>query len=179
MSRKAARLKWHMVRRRRDDPAFLRRNLVAGLEAEAALEVDLVLTADRHFVCLHDLTLDAETTGTGPVASARRTDLDAVARGHSADMARRRYLSHETPEGKNWVDRLGIAGVEGFTMAGENVGLTTKPDPNGEILRGWIHSKVHLDNLIAAPFNSTGLGIARSADGTLYYTQLYLHFPRD
>jgi glycerophosphoryl diester phosphodiesterase len=67
-----------MVRRRRDDPAFLRRNLVAGLDAGAALEVDLVLTADGHFVCLHDLTLDAETTGAGPVASARRTDLERL-----------------------------------------------------------------------------------------------------
>jgi glycerophosphoryl diester phosphodiesterase len=64
-----------MMRRRRDDPAFLRRNLAAGLEIGAALEVDLVLTADGHFVCLHDLTLDAETTGSGPVASARRAGL--------------------------------------------------------------------------------------------------------
>ncbi len=61
------RLKWHMLRRRRGDPPFFRRNLVAGLEAGAALEVDLVVTADGHFLCLHDLTLDAETTGTGPL----------------------------------------------------------------------------------------------------------------
>ena len=113
------------------------------------------------------------------IALERRPDLDGVARGHSTDMAGRRYLSHETPEGKNWVDRLGSAGVAGFTMAGENVGMTTKPNPNDEILGGWIHSKVHLDNLLAAPFNATGLGIARSADGTLYSTQLYLNFPRD
>ena len=33
------------------------------------------------------------------IALARRPDLDGVARGHSADMAGRRYLSHETPEG--------------------------------------------------------------------------------
>jgi glycerophosphoryl diester phosphodiesterase len=75
MSGKRPRLKWHMLRRKRDDPPFLRSNLVAGLEAGAALEVDLVLTADGHFVCLHDLTLDAETTGTGPVASITRADL--------------------------------------------------------------------------------------------------------
>lgn len=78
MSRQVPRLKWHMLRRRRDDPAFLRRNLLAGLEAGAALEVDLVLTADGHFVCLHDLTLDAETTGSGPVASATRTELERL-----------------------------------------------------------------------------------------------------
>jgi glycerophosphoryl diester phosphodiesterase len=75
MSRKLPRLKWHMLRRRQDDSAFLRRNLVAGLDAGAALEIDLVLTADGHFVCLHDLTLDNETTGAGPVASATRADL--------------------------------------------------------------------------------------------------------
>jgi uncharacterized protein YkwD len=108
----------------------------------------------------------------------RRPDLDAVAHGHSADMAGRRYLSHESPEGKNWVDRLGAARVEGFAMAGENVGLTSKPNPNHEILQGWIHSPVHRENLLAAAFNATGLGVARGADGTLYYTQLYLTFPR-
>ena len=75
MSRRLPRLKWHMLRRRRDDPPFFRRNLAAGLEAGAALEVDLVMTADGHFVCLHDLTLDAETSGTGPVAATTRTDL--------------------------------------------------------------------------------------------------------
>ena len=69
------RLKWHKLRRRRSDAPFLRQNLAAGLTAGAALEVDLVVTADGHFLCLHDLTLDAETTGTGPVAAATRTEV--------------------------------------------------------------------------------------------------------
>ena len=33
------------------------------------------MTGDGHFVCLHDLTLDRETTGTGPVAAVSRDDL--------------------------------------------------------------------------------------------------------
>lgn len=110
---------------------------------------------------------------------ARRADVDRVARAHSADMAARGFFSHENPEGRNWVDRLQAAAVEGFTMAGENVGVTTKPSPNDEILQGWIHSPVHRENLLAAPYNTTGLGIARRADGALFYTQLYLNFPRD
>ncbi len=75
MRRKIPRLKWHMLRRQWDHPPFLRSNLVAGLEAAAALEVDLVATADGQFACLHDLTLDAETTGTGSVAAAALADL--------------------------------------------------------------------------------------------------------
>jgi glycerophosphoryl diester phosphodiesterase len=69
------RLKWHQLRRRRSDAPFLRENLVAGLAAGAALEVDVVVTADGHFLCLHDLTLDAETTGMGPVAKAKRSEV--------------------------------------------------------------------------------------------------------
>ena len=108
----------------------------------------------------------------------RRPDLDAVARAHSEDMARRNYLSHASPEGLNWVARIERAGIIGFSMAAENVGRTNKPGPNAEILSGWIHSPAHHQNLVARPFNATGIGIARAADGSYVYTQLYLSFPR-
>jgi uncharacterized protein YkwD len=108
----------------------------------------------------------------------RRTELDAVARAHSEDMARRGFFSHESPEGADWVDRLGQAGVSGFRLAAENVGQTNRGDPTQEILEGWKHSKVHLDNLVSRPMNATGVGIARAPDGRLFYTQLYLHYPR-
>jgi glycerophosphoryl diester phosphodiesterase len=76
--RREPRLKWHQLRRRCSDPVFLRANLEAALVARAACEVDLVLTADGHFVCLHDLTLDDETTGTGPVNAATRAEIERL-----------------------------------------------------------------------------------------------------
>jgi glycerophosphoryl diester phosphodiesterase len=76
MRREPPRLKWHQLRRRRTDPVFLRGNLEAALASRAACEVDLVLTGDGHFVCLHDLTLNAETTGTGPVNAASRAEIE-------------------------------------------------------------------------------------------------------
>jgi uncharacterized protein YkwD len=112
------------------------------------------------------------------IALERRSELDAIARAHSEDMARRGFFSHESPEGADWVARLAQAGVSGFTMAGENVGQTNRAEPNREILEGWKHSPVHLENLVSRPMNATGVGIARAADGRLFYTQLYLHFPR-
>jgi glycerophosphoryl diester phosphodiesterase len=69
------RLKWHQLKQRRSDAPFVRANLEAGLAAGAALEVDLVATADGYFLCLHDLTLDAETTGTGPAAARTREEI--------------------------------------------------------------------------------------------------------
>jgi glycerophosphoryl diester phosphodiesterase len=67
-----------MLKRRRTDPPFLRENLEAGLAAGAALEVDLVRTADGHFVCLHDVTLDRETTGAGPAAALARDEVERL-----------------------------------------------------------------------------------------------------
>lgn len=112
------------------------------------------------------------------VALERLPELDAVARRHSADMATRGFFSHETPEGTNPVDRIQAGGVDGFSLAAENVGMTTRADPNGEVLQGWLHSKDHYENLSAPAFNATGIGIARRADGTLLYTQVYVTFPR-
>jgi len=109
---------------------------------------------------------------------ARSPALDAVAREHSADMAARHYLSHDTPEGLNPVDRIRRGGVEGMTLAGENVGLTNRSNPNREIVEGWIASPVHRRNLLHPEFNATGVGIARSPDGTLYYTQVFVTFPK-
>jgi glycerophosphoryl diester phosphodiesterase len=71
-------VKWHMLRRRKSDAAFLRENLAAALRGGAACEVDIVLTADGHPLCLHDRTLDRETTGHGHVADATRAQIERL-----------------------------------------------------------------------------------------------------
>lgn len=109
----------------------------------------------------------------------RRESLDAVARAHSRDMIRRGYFSHDAPEGGSWVDRMREAGIEGFSLAGENLGQTSRAPPTREIVRGWKRSPAHRKNLTARPVNATGIGIARAPDGTLFYTQLYVSFPRE
>ena len=108
----------------------------------------------------------------------RSEALDAVARAHSRDMASRGYVAHESPEGANAVDRLEHARLDGFTLAAENIGATSRSSPNREILEGWLHSTVHRRNLLAPAFNATGIGIARTPDGSLLYTQLYVTYPR-
>ena len=116
--------------------------------------------------------------GQGLLRLQRDAALDAVARAHSEDMAARRYMAHETPEGLTPPDRMKRAGVVGYTLAGENIGTTTRSDPNREIVSAWMASPVHRDNVLAPVFNTTGVGIARAADGTWYYTQLYGTRPR-
>jgi glycerophosphoryl diester phosphodiesterase len=78
MKQPPARLKWHMLRRRKSDPGHLRANLEQALRAGAACEVDLHFTSDGHAFCLHDDTLDRETTGRGPAAPLQRVEIERL-----------------------------------------------------------------------------------------------------
>ena len=109
----------------------------------------------------------------------RRPELDRVALEHSRDMARRGYIAHESPEGLNPLQRIQGAGIAGFTLAAENIGRTGPiSDPSREITNAWLVSPLHRENLLAPPFNATGIGVARAPDGALLYTQIYVSWPR-
>ena len=62
------RLKWHMLRTRYDEAPFRPSNLILGWQLGASLEIDILATADQHFVVAHDATLGPSTTGRGRVA---------------------------------------------------------------------------------------------------------------
>ncbi|WP_370677019.1 glycerophosphodiester phosphodiesterase [Pleomorphomonas sp. PLEO] len=69
------RLKWHMGRRVRSDVPFTPNRTAEAMAVGASFEVDLNPHAGAGFAVLHDETLDRETDGHGPVASARPDDL--------------------------------------------------------------------------------------------------------
>ena len=72
------RLKWHRLQRLPKDIPFTPARLREGMALGASMEVDLRRRADGGFACLHDETLDRETTGNGPVAAASFGDLQAL-----------------------------------------------------------------------------------------------------
>lgn len=71
-------LKWHRARRFGSDPVFTGRRIIEGMEAGASVEVDLVIHGDDGFAVLHDLTLEADTTGQGPVRQTPAAVLRAL-----------------------------------------------------------------------------------------------------
>lgn len=74
------RLKWHRLRRTRDDIPFTPARLAEGLRLGASLEVDLQPHGgEAGFAVLHDDTLERETTGAGAVAGTDATALSALA----------------------------------------------------------------------------------------------------
>lgn len=71
-------LKWHRGRRRASDPVFTGARILEAMRLGASVEVDLVVTGDKGMAVLHDMTLDRETTGRGPVASAGDAEIRAL-----------------------------------------------------------------------------------------------------
>lgn len=63
--------KWHRGRRELADPVFTGKRILEGMALGASVEVDLRKHGDGGFAVLHDAGLDRETTGKGPVATAR------------------------------------------------------------------------------------------------------------
>lgn len=62
-------LKWHRGRRKASDPVFTGARILEAMRLGASVEVDLVVTGDKGMAVLHDMKLDRETTGSGPVAA--------------------------------------------------------------------------------------------------------------
>lgn len=71
-------LKWHRGRRRGSDPVFTGRRILEGMALGASVEVDLVVHGDGGMAVLHDLELDRETTGRGPVCEASAATLRSL-----------------------------------------------------------------------------------------------------
>jgi uncharacterized protein YkwD len=100
--------------------------------------------------------------------------LAVMARGHSYDMAIRRYFAHNSPEGSTPADRLRGVGLTYQELA-ENIYMEDYHDSGAALppraLKGWLASPEHRANMLSPGFRETGVGIARSSDGKAYVTQ--------
>jgi uncharacterized protein YkwD len=94
------------------------------------------------------------------------SSLQNVARAHSADMLRRNYFSHVTPEGQSPHVRIGKAYPYPLSMTGENIWSGTGHDPGDtaglarQIVNNWMSSVGHRENLLNPKFTDIGVGVA-------------------
>jgi uncharacterized protein YkwD len=91
----------------------------------------------------------------------------------SLHMANYRYLAHDDPglpAARTTADRLQTCGYPiGSVGWGENIayGYAT-PDA---VMTAWLNSSGHRANIENGSFRAIGIGVARSANGTYYWTQ--------
>jgi uncharacterized protein YkwD len=114
--------------------------------------VPLLASAEaREFAALLDQYRG--TLGCRPLAWHDR--VAATARGHSADMAARRYFDHVDPDGVKLADRLRRAGIS-YRLAAETIaaGQTTPK----WVFTAWLRSPEHRRILEDCRFTHQGLG---------------------
>jgi uncharacterized protein YkwD len=93
-----------------------------------------------------------------------------VARAHSANMARKGEMKHVLDD-KTPAQRVDEAGYD-YGRVGENIAFSDGLRP-AEIVRGWMDSKVHRDNILNPKFKHIGLGVARNDQDEFYYAQVF------
>ena len=97
--------------------------------------------------------------------------LTAVARAHSANMAKQEKMDHIL-DGKSPFDRMRDAGYD-FLKGGENIAACKAAIGLPDILHAWMESKQHRENILHPEYTEIGLGLARDKGGQVYYTQLF------
>lgn len=92
---------------------------------------------------------------------AENTLLSRAAQAKANDMVQRNYWSHTTPDGKqpwSFIDKTGYK----YQVVGEN--LAYGFSNSDEVIRGWLNSPSHRENLLSGDYRDVGFGIASSKD---------------
>jgi len=94
-----------------------------------------------------------------------------IARAHSENMAKQAKMDHEL-DGKNPFDRLKDGGYK-YLKAGENVGAGDAEIPIADLMKAWMDSPMHRENILRPDFTEVGFGAVKDKKGDVYYTQLF------
>lgn len=102
-------------------------------------------------------------------------ELSRMARTHSSNMAQLGYLDHRSPDGLDMAERARAMGIRGWRALGENVAFNQGyGDPSGFAVQRWMGSPKHRSNILSSQFTRTGIGVARRADGSIFFTQVFM-----
>jgi uncharacterized protein YkwD len=95
-----------------------------------------------------------------------------VARAHSANMAKQEKMEHIL-DGKTPGQRVLAAGYD-YGKVTENIAASDMPKvPLEMVMKTWMESKLHHDNILNPQVSEIGIGIGRSQKGELYFTQVF------
>lgn len=100
------------------------------------------------------------------------SDLAYVARLKSQDMINNNYFSHTSPTYGSPFQMMEKFGLR-FSAAGENIAYGQKTA--SEVMNAWMNSAGHKANILSSAYTTIGVGVAKAANGTLYWTQEFIN----
>lgn len=89
----------------------------------------------------------------------------------SQDMINKNYFGHNSPtygSPFNMMNQFNII----YRTAGENIAKGQRTP--AEVVNSWMNSPGHRANILNANFTDIGIGVAKSSNGTLYWTQMFI-----
>jgi len=144
---------------------------------------------------IHDL-INLERKKKGLQGLSWNESLNRIARSYSRDMVKRKFFSHDDPDGRSFIDRyqaggfvcklrngnetcLGAENIAQDTLYSSVVYLNGAPSHtwNSEdkiaasVVKRWMESKGHRENILTPYFKRQGIGVAVSDDGKVYVTE--------
>lgn len=103
------------------------------------------------------------------------SEMTRMARYHSENMARAGFFNHVDRDGLDLTGRASVLGVSGWKALGENIAYNQGyDDPTAFAVERWMISDKHRDNILNRQFTHAGIGIAKSADGRIFFTQVFM-----
>jgi uncharacterized protein YkwD len=101
--------------------------------------------------------------------------LARVARYHSDNMAGEGFFNHVDRDGLDISGRAELLGLRGWRTLGENIAYNQGyADPTAFAVERWMISSKHRENILSGEYTHAGLGVARSADGRIFFTQVFM-----
>ncbi|MFI4914662.1 MAG: CAP domain-containing protein [Steroidobacterales bacterium] len=113
------------------------------------------------------------SNATGPAPPLRPSPtLDRIAAAHAQDMLAHDYFAHTDPGGRTPADRVRAGGYSA-RMVGENIAFGALNAD--EVVRGWLDSPGHCQNIMEPRFTAMGLAYAANPRGAphIYWVQLF------
>lgn len=115
--------------------------------------------------------VNVERTKRGLSELSFNNQLSNVATLKSQDMINKNYFSHTSPTYGSPFDMMKQFNIS-YKTAGENIAKGQKTPE--EVVNAWMNSQGHRENILSTNFTDIGVGVAKSSDGTLYWTQMFI-----
>ena len=97
--------------------------------------------------------------------------LSNVATLKSQDMINKNYFDHTSPTYGSPFDMMKQFNIS-YKTAGENI--AKGQNTPAEVVKAWMNSQCHRENILNKNYTEIGIGVAKDANGTLYWTQMFI-----
>ena len=115
--------------------------------------------------------VNKERVARGLAPLKQKWELSRVARYKSQDMINKGYFGHTSPTYGTPFHMMESFGLR-FSAAGENIAYGQRTPQ--EVMNAWMNSPGHRANILSGVYTQIGVGAAKKADGTLYWTQMFI-----